>query len=194
MIRILIVCSANICRSPYGAALFHSGAVLRGLDVSVLTAGTDALEGDSICRLAGARLGEIEATHSSRPLRADLIAESDLVLTAEQRHRAVTVTMLPRAHAKVFTLLEAASLATFVEQVGPQESFESWMQSMAAARGLATGNQRAPGRWRNHSLRPDRLDILDGHGSGKRVHGRALDLVAQATERLLDTLPGQHPR
>jgi protein-tyrosine phosphatase len=94
--RILVVCSGNICRSPFAAAwLARSlpGAQLR-------SAGIRAADGDgpetTACALAQ-RFGLDLRGHRTRALRADDLAWAQLVLAMEGRHVAPITRCDPRA-------------------------------------------------------------------------------------------------
>src|SRR5664279_2530252 len=87
--RILIVCTGNICRSPFIERLLH-----RQLDehrprfaqrILVHSAGTGAVTGSAMDKCAAAQLlahGGDPTGFRARDLTPDLIAESDLILTA----------------------------------------------------------------------------------------------------------------
>ena len=109
--RVLFVCTANICRSPY------MERVARSLDVpgvEFTSAGTHGFDGHPVDPPMAARLAEqgIDAgDFRSRRVTQRLIAEADLVLTAEAAHRSAILEESPEAVRKVFTLGQAARLA-----------------------------------------------------------------------------------
>ena len=88
--KVLFVCSANICRSPMVAAWFRRRAAAAGLaHVAVDSAGTLGLEGKtaapevvSLLRPLGCDL----LAHRSRGVRESDLATSDLVVVMELRH------------------------------------------------------------------------------------------------------------
>lgn len=109
--RILTVCTGNICRSPLAEQLLREQ--LDGLDVSVSSAGTDALVGHAMDERAAAyarELGAARAAHAARQLTAGLVGESDLILVASREHRRSVVQLVPRAARFAFTLREFARL------------------------------------------------------------------------------------
>lgn len=113
---ILTVCTGNVCRSPLAEGLLR--LVLGGLDVTVHSAGTGALVGETMTdqnqRIA-ADLGVLDGTeHRARQLSADLLRNADLVLALTRDHRRQVVEMLPRASRHTFTLREFARLAVEV--------------------------------------------------------------------------------
>lgn len=106
-IDILVVCSGNVCRSPYIAAR------LRALlpEARISSAGTTALEGappvDDVMR-ALARHGIREYSDVGGSLTRGLIRNARLVVTATRLHRVDVVTMEPQAAGRTFTLKELA--------------------------------------------------------------------------------------
>lgn len=87
--RVLVVCTANICRSPVGAAVL--AAKLPCAEVRVTSAGVRALSGNSadpiMIELARERgYGDL-SDHRSRPLMSMLSTQNDLVLCMETRQR-----------------------------------------------------------------------------------------------------------
>lgn len=93
-----MVCTGNVCRSPYIERLLAVG--LRGLDVEVSSAGTRALAGKPMDQ-GSARLLEEAGIGTddfvARQLTAAMLAEADLVLTATREHRREVVQLEPKA-------------------------------------------------------------------------------------------------
>ena len=106
-VRVLFVCTANICRSPY-MEMLATHLADGGLDVS--SAGTHGFEGRPMDLemtrplLARDVPSDLVEQFRSRPLTADLVAEADVVLTAEASHRRFILEEQPGAVRKVFTL------------------------------------------------------------------------------------------
>jgi protein-tyrosine phosphatase len=113
--RILTVCTGNVCRAP-----FLERARLAELDrswgegaVEVRSAGTGALAGEPMEANARARLEETGYAADgfvARQLTPDLVAGSDLVLTATRAHRGTVAQLHPRALRYVFAFREFADL------------------------------------------------------------------------------------
>lgn len=117
---ILVVCTANICRSPTGArglqvGLWHAG-VPSDL-VSVESAGVAAGDDWPMCELADtmttAALGE-GGNHRSRRLTAELANEAGLILVADRGHRTAVGQLAPATRGRTFTIRQAARLAAWV--------------------------------------------------------------------------------
>lgn len=90
MMRILLVCTGNTCRTPMAEALLRRELAARGLgDVVVESAGTGAWDG--IPASEGSYLVALEhgldlSAHRSRLLTAELVAGADLILTMGRSH------------------------------------------------------------------------------------------------------------
>jgi len=89
---VLVVCSANQCRSPMALALIESRVRAAGLSgaVQVRSAGTWAEPGHPATAQAIAEMqsrGIDLSEHRSREVDADLMAEADLVLVMTDGHR-----------------------------------------------------------------------------------------------------------
>jgi sulfate adenylyltransferase len=113
-LRVLFVCTANICRSPYlelrARQLFGPDA---GVEVS--SAGTHGLDASPVSdtmEAEFARWGTEVDGFRSRAATGELVDEADLVLTAEAAHRTRLLEERPGAFRKVFTL------GQFVESAG----------------------------------------------------------------------------
>ena len=86
MLRVLVVCAANICRSPLAAAVL--AAKLPPGSARVASAGVRALSGNAadpvVVDLARERGYGNLTGHRSQPLMSLLLSQSDLVLCMEQ--------------------------------------------------------------------------------------------------------------
>jgi protein-tyrosine phosphatase len=116
---VLIVCSANHCRSPLAEQLLRAKCAIRDLDWDVSSAGTSARPGQpmhaSAARILTKR-GIDSSRWRSRIIVRDMIAASHLVLTAGEEHRAIIARLAPGALARTFTLLQFAYLARGMPQ------------------------------------------------------------------------------
>ena len=116
--RILYVCTANICRSPSAAALLTDAQIA---GVEVRSAGTNAGVGAPGCSMAPA-LRERESVHHSQALTGELVEWADLVLTAARGHQATVMSLDPGARAKTFTIVQAGRLAAWLVSSGMLEA------------------------------------------------------------------------
>jgi sulfate adenylyltransferase len=105
-IRLLFVCTANICRSPY---LELRARQLLGPDsgVEVSSAGTRGFDDSAVSdtmQAEFARWGTETDAFRSRPATAALLDRADLVLTAEASHRTQLLELQPTAFRKILTV------------------------------------------------------------------------------------------
>lgn len=100
---ILVVCTANICRSPAGQALL--AARLTKHNVRIESAGTRALDGNAVdatmARLLQARGIDALAQHRSRPIMPTMLARYDQVLCMEDQHVRQVLALYPAGRGKV---------------------------------------------------------------------------------------------
>lgn len=109
---VLFVCTGNICRSPVAERLFLHG-MAPSAPVVASSAGTHGLDGwpiDGPSALALREMGADADGHRARLLTPDMVAASDLVLTAESSHRSTILRAEPLEVGRVFTLLEFGRL------------------------------------------------------------------------------------
>jgi protein-tyrosine phosphatase len=120
--RILVVCTGNICRSPFAERLLRArlderlGGAAATIEVS--SAGTwglvdEPMQAESAETLL--RFGGNPDGFAARALTPEQIEAADLVLGLTREHRAKVVMMSPRASARTVTLREYARLLTGVE-------------------------------------------------------------------------------
>ena len=115
-LKVLFVCTANICRSPYmeltartlAPELFFSSAGTHGFHAEPMEAEMAAVLGDDID----------PGNFRSRALTGQMLAEADLVLTAQASHRSYILDDFPAYFAKVLTLGQAAEALTKSDTTG----------------------------------------------------------------------------
>ncbi|WP_364510405.1 adenylyl-sulfate kinase [Nocardioides sp. LML1-1-1.1] len=118
-LRVLFVCTANICRSPY-MELRAKELLGARADIELTSAGTHGFRAHQVDPTMAAVLADrgvpdaLVEEFASRRLTRELILEADLVLTAEASHRAFVLEEVPSAFRKAFTL---GQFAESVERV-----------------------------------------------------------------------------
>jgi protein-tyrosine phosphatase len=114
-VHVLVVCTANVARSPLFAAML---AGRLGDGVTVSSAGTRAREGDPAAE-GSAVLAEHRGLdlggHRSRPVSPELVARADLVLTMSERQRDHCASLTAGAATRVYTVREFARLLDAVD-------------------------------------------------------------------------------
>jgi sulfate adenylyltransferase len=170
-IRVLFVCTANICRSPY---LELRARQLLGPDSGVVvssagTHGFDAEPASDTMEAEFARHGTDTTAFRSRPATGDLVDDADLVLTAEAGHRTRLLEDRPAAFRKTFTLGQFVASARAVD---PGLRGRDLIAALAVRRVPAS---------------PDH-DITDPYRRGPEAAARAAvqmeDLLAVVVDRL----------
>ena len=109
--NILFICSGNTCRSAMAAAIMDKLATERNLDIRIESAGLFAFEGEGASENAVETLKKYDidlSYHRSKAVTADLINQSDLILTMTAAHKDA---LIPFASDKTFTLTEYVGAA-----------------------------------------------------------------------------------
>lgn len=182
--RILFVCTGNVCRSPLAERLLRAGLADRAGDdgVEVTSAGTRALVGEPMTAETAdlvARHGGDPAGHRARQLTADLLAEADLVLALTREHRAAVAQLHPPVVRRVMTLRETGRLAPLVPPGPggpPEERWRALVPRLLAARGTVpvrsgTGD-----------------DVVDPYRRAQDVYEQCAGQVVPAVTALLDAV------
>ena len=115
MVRILLVCTGNTCRSPMAAALLQDRLKAWGVAdaVEVSSAGIAAWTGQAASAAAievMARQGLALAAHRARQIDSGQVYANDLVLAMTRSHKESLLCIAPGARNKIFTLAEYAGL------------------------------------------------------------------------------------
>ena len=143
IVRILYVCTANICRSASAEQLLieavAASPVLTGIEVR--SAGTQAMPGSPGCSMAPALAGHA-AEHRSQPLTADLVAWADLILPAARDHRPSILELVPTSRTRTFTIRQAGRIADWIVDSGIVAAGRE-----RSAAGGTTGAGEGPGAW-----------------------------------------------
>ncbi|MGO1738147.1 MAG: low molecular weight protein-tyrosine-phosphatase [Actinomycetaceae bacterium] len=89
-VRVLVVCTGNICRSPMGQMMLADALENAGVEADVVSGGTSDYEAgnpvDPRAASALRRHGVDVRPHTARKIHADDLREADLVLTMTEEH------------------------------------------------------------------------------------------------------------
>ena len=149
MLRLMAVCTGNVCRSPLAEVLLR--ARLGDAAVEIVSAGVRALAGHpmtpetaEIARENGAD-EEQTAAHRAHQLDERLLDGTDLVLAMSREHRTGIVDVAPHLLRSTFTLREFARLARPVSDAeltrligdarGPRRRLQLVVEHLSEVRG-----------------------------------------------------------
>lgn len=108
-VRLLVVCTGNLCRSPMAVAVLRDRFRRAGVKVSVSSAGTAVRSGhapvETVAELLAER-GLSAAAEEPRPVSVDDLRRADLVLVMEEAHRRTLYQRLPAALPRILLLGE----------------------------------------------------------------------------------------
>ena len=181
---VLVVCTGNVCRSPY---LEHRlRQELSGTAIQVSSAGTGALAGHP---MDDGSLGLLEARGSdgsafrARQLSAGLLGDSDLVIAAGREHRSAAARIHPSALRKAVTLRDLADLldGVTVADVAARNEPGTWVAQVVAA---------ALARRAKVPARQDGVDIIDPIGQSRAVFERMASEIDNALQIIVPVLRG----
>ncbi len=181
-LRILTVCTANICRSPVAERLLAKDLAELGRAAVVTSAGTHGgrLAVDENSVRAALPIGIDLRNHRSRLLTIELIEEDgrDLIIAMSREHLRQVVGLMPAAWTRTFTLREIARRVGEPGMADDSLTFESW-------RSLLAGGRRAADMMVSSQLD----DLSDPHGGPLRGHAQMVAEVATLTTTIARHFP-----
>lgn len=185
LVRLLFVCTGNLCRSAAADRIVSAWAARSGRSVAVRSAGTRAPVGRPIhpSTERALRRHQVPAgDFTSRLLSEADVEWADLVLTMTGQHREEVLAVSPRGMHKCFTLLEAAALCAAVPPARP--SPPGMRRGAAVAAALREARMQFA---RAHG--PD-FDIIDPIDRPDGVHVEVVDQITAALEVITPVLDG----
>jgi protein-tyrosine phosphatase len=175
---VLVLCTANICRSPVAEAHLRS-ELGPDADVAVSSAGLRARTGEPVWPAMAEAAGVPLAGFTARQVDRDLLRRADLVLTMTRAQRAAAVDLAPATLRRTFTLREFADLALLASWAGP-------LVAASPGRRLAGLTAAAP-RFRARRLAGVHDDIEDPYGRDRVAYEQA-DAEVRRAAAVLATL------
>jgi protein-tyrosine phosphatase len=115
--KVLFVCTGNLCRSPMAEVLLRDELHRRGCSgVDVVSSGTWGIDGSPATPEAVQAVGELDvdlSSHRARSLDVDEVRSADIVIAMTSVHVREITQMVPGAERKVVLLKQlAATVAT----------------------------------------------------------------------------------
>lgn len=147
--EILLVCTGNICRSPFMEYTLRDSLDRAGVnDFVVSSAGTRAVVGAPPHPrvLTELRKRGIDASgFAARQLTTELADGADLIITATREHRAAVGGLAPRSRHNLFTLKQLQRLLTVASSLSAAETdatggpIAAMIDLVGRARGVSGG-------------------------------------------------------
>ena len=194
-VRILTVCTGNICRSPYAALLLREGLQwARPGAFEVTSAGTHALVGRPMDEASAALLaakGLADDDFRARLLTHQLIRDQALVLVMASEHKDLVIDEAPAAHRRTLTIRE---LAHVLEDVGTRHDWQALLDD-AGADDVVSRWAALPGLIAVHRrrMRREDRDVVDPYKRGQQAFDR-MGLEVDPAVRCIVRWERQFPR
>ena len=181
VMRVLLVCTGNICRSPVAEILLreHWG---REWGVHLSSAGTQAHVGDPIYSPIRKLLIDRalpDGPFAGRQLTQSLVEAADLVLVMTREHRSAVVVLHPPAVRRTFTLREFARIAAVTERLLDGETLAQRLSSLVPLAARMRGAARSSA---------DADAISDPYGRGEPACQRAVDQIEASVDEVIRVL------
>ena len=177
--RLLVVCTANQCRSPMGEALARHLLESRLVDCEVASAG---IMPGGVAASRGTitvmrRRGLDVSAHRSHQLDRDTVQAADLIITMERGHIAAVAELSLAAVERSFTLVELADLASVT---GPRTG------------GVGVGDWIAAANRMRHPTSVMAVgaadDVQDPMGGPARAYRRTADQIDALLTTVVDAM------
>lgn len=192
-VRILTVCTGNICRSPVAERLLQAGLdqVLPG-GFEVRSAGTRALVGDPVQPLSADIIRTFGGTaegFAARQLTGKILRNVDLVLTMTSGHRGEVLQLDASLLKRTFTIREFARMLDVLEEREGQAAHGAGLNGERLAANTKLW-RRLPARAasvRHLALAPDAADndVVDPYRRSADYYRQMEDELAPAIISIL---------
>lgn len=109
--KIMFICTGNICRSAMAHAMLDKKVKEENKDIQVFSCGVYAEDGDGPTAEAIETMREYGVdlrTHRATNIRNSKIEDMDIILCATIRHKNSVISMYPNLKEKVYTMKEYA--------------------------------------------------------------------------------------
>lgn len=178
--RILTVCTGNICRSPAAERLLARSL---GPEILVTSAGTGALVGHPIAPGVAEHLAYAGASvqgFAARQVTESILRESDLVLPLTRAHRTKVVELAPATVRRTFTLRELARIAQHIGHHGVVGYDTTTRLADLAAKASTIRGMLAGA--------PDDDDVVDPWRGDRDLYAHSYAQVTSAVEQIIEVV------
>jgi len=177
--RLLLVCTANQCRSPMAEVMARSQLALAGVDAEVASCGI--MEGGAPASPGAIRAMERRnldlSAHQSHQMDSHTVEAANLIITMERRHITSVAELSLDAVRRSFTLGELAELAQVVGHRRPDTTFDRWIVEADSMRLPATVIAGGTA-----------TDIDDPMGGPRRAYRRTADQIDELLRTVFGSL------
>lgn len=191
--EVMVVCTANICRSPLMMAMLdREGRRRCGTDAPLVvsSSGVQGLTGEPVAAMSGVEAERRRldlSEHRARVTDEGMLWRSDLVITMSERQRRMVVRLLPDAAPYTFTLRELARVLGALTRIDDDLALRARVRSVVDLAHAA----------RAHVPRPDGPeDVRDPYGGPpagyERMAAQLDELVDSVAPQLFGWLPDDH--
>jgi len=175
--RILVVCTANICRSVMAQEFLRRDIAVREVDHVEISSCGLLFDDEPASETVLAVLAEHEldaSAHRSRKFAPELLEGIDLVVTMERLHARELALSTEGASARIHTLGSLVEWCRSEETLvgSPGERLARFAEGRRSSDLLGSGSE----------------EVEDPHGRSKRVHRKAAERIEDLCEGLLDGL------
>jgi protein-tyrosine phosphatase len=186
-IDLLVLCTANQCRSPMAEVLLRRHLERAGVEATVTSAGIyrGGIPATNHGVDAMAARGLDLSGHVSRQMDGDMVLRADLVIAMARMHVREVAVLAPEALSKTFTLKELARDAAALGERGRDEPLDQWLARIAARR--VTSSLVGVGH-------DDEMDVADPVGRGRADYELTADLLDRLLGEVVDRAFPVHSR
>jgi protein-tyrosine phosphatase len=158
---VLVVCTANICRSPMGEAFLRRALSESGSQLSVTSAGflEDGRRVDPLSAQAAARFGVDIHGHRSARMSLEQLETAKVVLCMTTEHRRRVAGIRTSLYAKTFTLQEFVNRSLDLAPEVRSKDLAGWIPLLHGER---TGRELLSD--------DERICVADPYGEGSSAH------------------------
>lgn len=111
--KVMFVCTGNICRSAMADGILKKVVAEKKLDIEVYSSGIYAEDGDyaTYNAIYAAKYYEVDiSNHRATNIKNSKIKEMDIILCATKSHKEAVIYMYPNLEKKVYTMKEYAGI------------------------------------------------------------------------------------
>lgn len=184
-LRIMIVCTGNLCRSPMAEVMLRDRLRRAGVEHVIRSAGrlADGTAPPDPAAMVMRERGLNIAGRPSHPLDERTAVSADLILAMTREHVRDVAVLAADTWPKTFTLREIVRRSRIVGPRGTDESLAGWIARLHAGRSIAS------------SLGADELDdIADPLGGTERRYRECAELIDELLAQFVNVAFASAPR